>query len=160
MAAITRKYGFYDFSNIEMRAASEKLLCPGGGNNLVLFCEVTQVIATDGLFPLCLIYHPGEYLSTNFTLWARAYTAQMFCWNHRYLDCLLNHLFRCISKKVSKFRVTGLCEGNPPVISGFPSQRVSNSEMFLYNDVIMIRPKLSHGLVTWSYFVFNYSFMT
>ena len=35
--------------------------------------------------------------------------------NHRPLDCLLNRLFRCRSKKTSKLRVTGLSEGNPPV---------------------------------------------
>ena len=30
---------------------------------------------------------------------------------HRRLQCLLNRLFRCKSKKTSKLRVTGLCEG-------------------------------------------------
>ena len=35
--------------------------------------------------------------------------------NHRRLDCLLNRLFRCRSKKTSKLRVTGLCAGNSPV---------------------------------------------
>ena len=35
--------------------------------------------------------------------------------NHRCLDCLLNRLFRRRSKKTSKLRVTGLCEGNSPV---------------------------------------------
>ena len=39
--------------------------------------------------------------------------------NHRRNDCLLNHLFRRRSKKTSKLRVTGLCEGN--------SQRASNA---------------------------------
>ena len=43
-------------------------------------------------------------------------------------DCLLNRLFRRISKKASKFRVTGFCEGNPSVTGGFPSQRASNAE--------------------------------
>ena len=32
------------------------------------------------------------------------------------------------SKKISKLRITGLCEGYPPVTGGFPSQRVSNAE--------------------------------
>ena len=32
-------------------------------------------------------------------------------------------------KKTSKLRVTGLCEGNPPVTGGFPSQRASKSEI-------------------------------
>ena len=46
--------------------------------------------------------------------------------NHRHRNCLLNCLFMCKSKKISKLRVTGLCKGNPPVIGGFPSQRDSN----------------------------------
>ena len=48
--------------------------------------------------------------------------------NHQHLDCLPNRLFRRTSEKTSKLRVTGLCEGNPPVTSGFPSQRASNAE--------------------------------
>ena len=31
-------------------------------------------------------------------------------------------------KKTLKLRVTGLCEGNPPVTGGFPSQRASDAE--------------------------------
>ena len=46
--------------------------------------------------------------------------------------------FRRRSSKPSKLRVTGLCEGNPPVTGGFPSLRASNAEMFLFGDVIMI----------------------
>ena len=49
-------------------------------------------------------------------------------WNHRRLGCLLNRLFRRRSKKTSKLRVTGLCEGNSPVTSEFPAQRASNAE--------------------------------
>ena len=48
--------------------------------------------------------------------------------NHRRLDCLLNRLCKRKSKKTSKLRVTGLCEGNPPVNGGFLSQRASNAE--------------------------------
>ena len=48
--------------------------------------------------------------------------------NHRRLDCLLDRLFRRTSKKTSKFRVTGLCEGNSPVTGEFPTQRPSNAE--------------------------------
>ena len=48
--------------------------------------------------------------------------------NHLRLDCLLNRLFRCRSKKTSKLRITGLCEGNSPVTSEFPAQRASNAE--------------------------------
>ena len=35
--------------------------------------------------------------------------------NNRRLVCFLNRLFKRRSKKTSKLRVTGLCEGNPPV---------------------------------------------
>ena len=48
-------------------------------------------------------------------------------WNHQRLDCLLNRLFRRKSKKTSKLRVTGLCDGNPLVTGGFPSQRASDA---------------------------------
>ena len=47
---------------------------------------------------------------------------------HQRLDCLLNRLFRRGSKKISKLCVTGLCEGNPLMTSGFPSQRASYLE--------------------------------
>ena len=48
--------------------------------------------------------------------------------NHLHLDYLLKRLFRRRSKETSKLRVTDLCEGNPPVIGGFPSQRASIAE--------------------------------
>ena len=48
--------------------------------------------------------------------------------NHRRLECLLNRLSRCRSKKTSNLRVTDLCDGNTPVTGGFPSQRASNAE--------------------------------
>ena len=35
---------------------------------------------------------------------------------------------RCISKKTSKLRVTGLCEGNSPVAGDFHAHRASNAE--------------------------------
>ena len=42
------------------------------------------------------------------------------------IDYLLNRLFRHI-KKILKFSVTGLCEGNPPVTGEFPAQRASKN---------------------------------
>ena len=54
------------------------------------------------------------------------------------LDCLLNRLFRRRSKKAWKLRVTGLCEGNPPVTGGFPHIRLVKRKMFPFDDVIMI----------------------
>ena len=48
--------------------------------------------------------------------------------NHQPLDCLLNRLFGCRSKKTSKLRVTGLCVGKSPLTAEFPAQRASNAE--------------------------------
>ena len=48
--------------------------------------------------------------------------------NHQPHDYLLKRLFRPRSKKTSKLRVTGFCEGNSPVTSEFPAQRASNAE--------------------------------
>ena len=48
--------------------------------------------------------------------------------NHQPINCLLNHLFRFRSKKTSKLCTTGLCAGNSPVTSEFPTQRASKSE--------------------------------
>ena len=46
-------------------------------------------------------------------------------------------LFRRRSKKTAKLCVTGFCEGNPPVIGGFPSQRSSNAKKFPFDNVAM-----------------------
>ena len=48
--------------------------------------------------------------------------------NHQPHDCLLSRLFRRRSKKTSKLRITGLCEGNSPVTGEFPAQVASNAE--------------------------------
>ena len=48
--------------------------------------------------------------------------------NHQPHDCLINCLSRRRSKKTSKLRVTGLCEGNSPVTGELPAQRASNAE--------------------------------
>ena len=70
--------------------------------------------------------------------------------NHQPHDCLLNRLFSCTSKKTSKLRVTGLCEGNSPVTGEFPSQRASNAEN-VYTwwrhhilSAIAVTPQLPH----------------
>ena len=49
--------------------------------------------------------------------------------NHLRIDCLLDRLFRCRSKEISKLHVTGLCDWNPLTTSGFPSQSASNAEI-------------------------------
>ena len=48
--------------------------------------------------------------------------------NHHPHNCLLNRLLGHWSKKTSKLRVTGLCEGNLPVSGEFPAQRASSAE--------------------------------
>ena len=48
--------------------------------------------------------------------------------NHQPHDCLLNCLFRRGSKKTSKLRVIGLCEGNSPMTGESPAQKASNAE--------------------------------
>ena len=60
-------------------------------------------------------------------------------WRHNEHDGVSNHqpydlerLFRCSSKKTSKLRVTGLCEGNSTVAGEFPAQRASNVEFFFH----------------------------
>ena len=48
--------------------------------------------------------------------------------NHQPHDCLLNRLFGHKSKKTSKLRVNGFCEGNSPGTGEFPAQMASNAE--------------------------------
>ena len=54
-------------------------------------------------------------------------------------------------KKTSKRRVTGLCEGNPPVTGGFPSQRASNAEnvSIWWRHHVIIMPPHSHHNTWW-----------
>ena len=47
--------------------------------------------------------------------------------NHQRHACVLDRFFRRRSKKTSKPRVTGLCEGNSPVTGEFPAQSASNA---------------------------------
>ena len=47
------------------------------------------------------------------------------------LECWFNSLFGLTAQIISKLPITATLWGNPPVTSGFPSQRVSNSESFL-----------------------------
>ena len=67
--------------------------------------------------------------------------------SHRCLDCVLNRLLRRRSKKTSKLRTTGLCEGNSPVTGEFPAQRPVTRKMFPFDDVIMSLMKM---FVVWS----------
>ena len=57
--------------------------------------------------------------------------------NHQPRGCLLNRLFRRRSKKTSKLRVTGLCEGNSPGPVNSPHKGLVTRKMFPFDDVIM-----------------------
>ena len=64
-------------------------------------------------------------------------------WNPQPHDCLLYRLLRRRSTKISKFRVTGLCEHKRPV----------TRKMFLFDDVIMLvaAASLWSGLAVYVY---------
>ena len=57
--------------------------------------------------------------------------------NHQPHHCLLNCLFRCRSKKASKLRVTGLCEGNSLGPVNSPHKWPVMRKMFPFDDVIV-----------------------
>ena len=46
-------------------------------------------------------------------------------------------LFRVNKRKHQRYKLSTLCEGNPVVTSGFPSQTASNSEAFPCHHIIM-----------------------
>ena len=58
--------------------------------------------------------------------------------NHRRLDGLFNRLFIRRSKRTSKLRVTGLCEGN--LTGNSPHKGPVTRRMFPFDDVIMSSP--------------------
>ena len=75
------------------------------------------------------------------------------------LFCLLNRLFGRRSKKTSKLRVTGLCEGNSPVTLTFvrgihrspvnsPHKRPVRRKMFPFDDAFINFQKTPHRLDT------------
>ena len=58
----------------------------------------------------------------------------------------INRLLRRRSKKTSKLRVIGLCEGNSPVTGEFPAQMASNAENVPFDDVTMVVDFCSNNL--------------
>ena len=59
--------------------------------------------------------------------------------NHRRLDCLFIRSFRLTSKKTSKPVLLALCEGNPPMTGGFPSQGPVTRKPFPFDDAIIMK---------------------
>ena len=87
-------------------------------------------------------------------------------WNHPRLDCLLNGLFRFRSKKTSKLRVIGLCEGNPSLTSGLPYKGPVTRQMIPFGDVKTLSQltathvKISYGdVIKWKHFSRNCPFV-
>ena len=65
--------------------------------------------------------------------------------NHSRLECLLNRLLRRRSKKTSKLRVIGLCEGNSTVTGNSPHKGPVTRKMFPFDDVIIIKKQHTPG---------------
>ena len=88
---------------------------------------------------------PGGCLRQKVPTLQWRYNERTGVWNHRRLDCLLNRLIRHRSKKSSKLRVTGLCEGNPPITGDFPRKGSVTRKMFPFDDIIMQRVSIDLG---------------
>ena len=75
--------------------------------------------------------------------------------NHRRLDRFINRLFRRLfrrrSKKISKFRITGLCGGNLPLAGESPSQRAATRKMIPSNCQISCQKFELHHKIWISY---------
>ena len=81
--------------------------------------------------------------------------------NHQPHGCLLNLLFRRRSKKTSKLRVTGICEGNSPVTDEFLAQRASDAENVSiwwrhHGPHLCPRPSWSLFILFWGIFVIQW----
>ena len=63
--------------------------------------------------------------------------------NHRRIDGLHNRLFGLRSKKTSKLRVTGLCEGNSPPVNS-PHKDPVTRKLFPFDDGIMMEMELRY----------------
>ena len=107
-----------------------------------------------GIHGSCIL---GQVLMHTFGLYIPVWShwvALQWCHNeqngvshHRHLHCLLSRLFRPTSEKTPKLRVTGLCEGNPPVNHRWPVDSPHKGpvtrKMFPFDEVIM--RSFAHG---------------
>ena len=108
--------------------------------NVFLYISMNRLLNKDSSY--CNLRHHGAYvlicieISIIKVRWCHGGITPLQ-WRHYGRDsvsnrqthhCLLNGLFRCRSKKTSKLRVNGLCEGNSPMTSEFPTHMASNAE--------------------------------
>ena len=68
--------------------------------------------------------------------------------NHQPHGCLLNRLFRRISKKTSKLRVSGRCVGKSPGPVNSPHKGPITRKMLPFDDVIMPTPCRRSGMIS------------
>ena len=108
--------------------------CCFGNNQVILLCSSNMHQKEKNVF--CRV-HVGyvflwqlylSHLHKNIFSLQQSRNEPNDIWNHRRLDCLLNHLFRHRSNETSKNCITGLCKRNSPVTAEFPTQRSSNVE--------------------------------
>ena len=75
---------------------------------------------------------------TCYSTWYSTFIPASLQWRHTSVTIIHSIIYsRRRSKKISKIRVTGLCEENSPVTGEFPAQRASNVQMFPFDDVVM-----------------------
>ena len=131
-----------------------------------IFTEQVTIGSSNGLLPnklqAIITTNVGQdFTGTGATMWLPQYHLshpEAWRWRHKERDgvsnhqsrnCLRYHLFRHRSKKTSKLRVTGLCAGNSPVTSEFPSQRTSNAENV---SIWRCHHEFHHNVMRWSHF--------
>ena len=88
-------------------------------------CEIRATV--DECCYIEYLSRPSYRLNRTFTLQWR-HNDHDCASDHQRLDCLLNVLFRRRSKRTSKLRVTGLCEGNSPVTGELTELRASDAK--------------------------------
>ena len=99
---------------------------------------------------LVLVANFGDVLSLGWDTLRWRHNERDGVSNHQPHHCLLKRLFRRRSKKPSKPRVTGLCEGNSPGTGDFPAQRASNAanvSIWWRHHEILYKPCI--GYVAW-----------
>ena len=81
--------------------------------------------------PWCPSLHTTIYTDASPGLHGRPHATETLSvyWPFCAGNLLVNSLLWLTTKKALEPRNAGLCDGNPPVSGGFPSQRVSNSKM-------------------------------
>ena len=100
--------------------------------------QVSRQLCCQSACPISKQHNNSNYLCRCFEAWWGFTLKQLSLqWRHNEGDgvsnqqpheCLLKRLFKRRSKKTSKLRVTGLCEGNSWVTGEFPAQRPSYAE--------------------------------